>query len=250
LEPASGAPVGLIVAALVAKGELQPIAGRLQSGVLQRTLKAGLVATEKRQRIGPVRDQMRRDLPVAIDLEPHFDAAELRRIEADVEMIAAGERPTGNEDRDAGQGDGSEQVLRSGRSRRRGPSRCRLICRHPTLSSRRRCVGRSSRRAEQIVRRFACVRFRRKLERGPTGGAIKTGEIAGPAGSGISAAGRGTVIGAGVEEGITLCGKLGFFCSGPGDCPGAGALASSGESGFGGAISSRIAAKSGPFAFT
>jgi len=74
---------------LIAEAELQAAAGGLQSGVIQRTLQLRRVLAQYRKRFCLFHRQVRRHLPVAIDVDSNIDAAELGRIEADFEPALA-----------------------------------------------------------------------------------------------------------------------------------------------------------------
>ena len=80
----------LAARALIAQRELQRVARGLQPGLLQRPFELRRVAAEKVERLGAVDDETRRDVAVGVDVEPHVYAAELRRIEADLEVLFAG----------------------------------------------------------------------------------------------------------------------------------------------------------------
>src|SRR5262249_4970494 len=69
--------------ALVAQGELQAVAAGLEAGVLQGALELRRVAAQHVEGGGPLDHQVRRDVAVLIDVEPHVDATELGRIEPD-----------------------------------------------------------------------------------------------------------------------------------------------------------------------
>ena len=86
---------------LVAQRELQAVVGRLQAGVLQRAFELVGVAAQHVERLRLLDHQPRRDLAAAIDIEPHVDAAELRRIETDLEAVASGLRARRDLDREA-----------------------------------------------------------------------------------------------------------------------------------------------------
>jgi hypothetical protein len=66
--------------------------------LLQRLFNLGLLALQQLKRIGSVRGHVRRHLSVAVDVEAHIDAPELRRIEPNVKLIGAGLRPGGDRD--------------------------------------------------------------------------------------------------------------------------------------------------------
>ena len=86
---------------LVAQRELQPALG-VEAGLLQRALELRRVAAQQVERFGALDDQPRGDLAVVIDVEPHVDAAELGRIEADLEALQAVLRARHDLDREAG----------------------------------------------------------------------------------------------------------------------------------------------------
>ena len=94
----------LVVAAgkgLVAQRELQAVVGGLQARLLQGALELGGVAAQQVERLGALDHQARRDMAAAVDVEPHVDAAELRRVETDLEAVASGLRARRDLDREA-----------------------------------------------------------------------------------------------------------------------------------------------------
>ena len=106
----------LLAHALVAQRELQAVVGGLQAGILQRALQTGGVVAQQVERVGTIRDQARGHVAVAVDVEPHLDAAELGRIEANLEVVLARLRLGRDFDGDAGNRDG--RGLRGNRGRR------------------------------------------------------------------------------------------------------------------------------------
>jgi hypothetical protein len=97
------AVVLLLVRRLIAQRKLQAVVGGFQTGVLQGALQAGGVAAQQIEGVGAVRDHARGHIAVAVDVEANLDAAELGRIEADLEMVLAGGSLAGDFDRDAGE---------------------------------------------------------------------------------------------------------------------------------------------------
>ncbi len=91
---------------LVAQRELQSIVGGFQAGLLERLFDLGLLTLQQLERIGSLGGHVRRHLPVAVDVETHVDAPELRRVEPNVKLIGTGLRPGGDRDRETGNGDG------------------------------------------------------------------------------------------------------------------------------------------------
>ena len=69
---------------------------------MQRAFELLGVPAQQIERLGPFDDQPRGDVAVAIDVEAHVDAAELRRIEADLEAVLAGDGMGRDFDGDAG----------------------------------------------------------------------------------------------------------------------------------------------------
>ena len=110
---------------LIAQTELQAVIGGFQPGLLQRAFELRLLALQQLQRIGTVHRDMGRHLAVRADVEADIDAAELGRIEPDVELAGAGLGARGDGDAKAGNGNGRR---RRGARRRRGRSRRRLVC--------------------------------------------------------------------------------------------------------------------------
>src|SRR6185437_2017908 len=94
---------------LIAQRELQAIVGGGQTGLFERALQLRLLALQKLQRIGAVDRDMGGDLAVAVDVKAHVDAAELRRIEPDIELVGAGARARGDFDRKARDGNGGRK---------------------------------------------------------------------------------------------------------------------------------------------
>ena len=83
------AVVVLALRGLIAQAELQPaIAGR-KPGIVERALQLVGVLAQHRQRLRPFDRQMRRHLAVAIDVDADIDAAEVGRIEPDLETALA-----------------------------------------------------------------------------------------------------------------------------------------------------------------
>ena len=89
---------------LVAKRELKPVVGGLQSGLLKRLLKLRLLVLQQFQRIGAIGGHVCRHLAVLIHVQPHVDAAQFGRIETDIELVGTALRAGGNRDREAGNG--------------------------------------------------------------------------------------------------------------------------------------------------
>src|SRR3954453_7197264 len=102
---------------LVAQAEGEPVAAGLEAGIVERALQLRRVLPQHRQRLRPLDGEMRGDLTVAVDVDADIDAAEIDRIEADVEAGLAGVRGRGDLDRQATDGHGR------GRSRGRGQRR-------------------------------------------------------------------------------------------------------------------------------
>src|ERR1700730_6249530 len=71
---------------LVAQRELQRCVVGRESGRLERALQGGRVAPQEIERVGAVDDEMRRGAAAAVDAELHLDAAELRWVEANLEL--------------------------------------------------------------------------------------------------------------------------------------------------------------------
>lgn len=84
----------LILAAhrLIAQAELQAVVAGLQTGLVERLLELRLLILQELQRVGALGRHVRRDLTVAVDFKMDVDAAKLRRIEPNVELIGAGLR--------------------------------------------------------------------------------------------------------------------------------------------------------------
>ena len=87
---------------LVAQRELHPALG-VEAGLLQRALELRRVAAQQVERLGALDHEPRGDLAAVIDVEPHVDASELGRVEADVEALQAVLRARHDFDRDAGE---------------------------------------------------------------------------------------------------------------------------------------------------
>ena len=68
--------------------------------MLQGALELGCVAAQQIERLGAVDDQARGDVAAVVDVEPHVDAAELGRIEADLEAVVPGLRARRDLDRE------------------------------------------------------------------------------------------------------------------------------------------------------
>ena len=79
----------------------RPLSAVFSPACSSALLKLRLLTLQERERIGAVGGHMRRHLAVAVDVELHVDAAELGRIEADVELVGAGLRPRRDRDRKA-----------------------------------------------------------------------------------------------------------------------------------------------------
>src|SRR5580704_6629743 len=110
---------------LIAQRELQAVIGGFQPGLLQHAFELRLLVLQQLQRIGAVRRDVRRHLAVAVDVEADIDAAELGRIEPDVELAGAGLGARGDGDGKAGNRDGRR---RGGAGRCRGYGRRGLVC--------------------------------------------------------------------------------------------------------------------------
>ena len=74
---------------LVAQAELQTAVAGLESGIVQRALQLRRILTQHRQRFRLFDRQVRSHLAVAIDVDANIDAAEICRIETDLEMALA-----------------------------------------------------------------------------------------------------------------------------------------------------------------
>ena len=74
---------------LIAQAELQAVVGCLQARVLQRALELLRIAAQEIERCGLLHDQVRGHLALPVHVEADVDAAELRRIEPDLEAAAA-----------------------------------------------------------------------------------------------------------------------------------------------------------------
>src|SRR5580700_10410593 len=72
-----------------AQRELQGTVVGGQPGGLQGALEGRRVAAQQVEGVGAVDDEVRGGAAVAVDVEPHLDAAEVRRVEPDLEMLLA-----------------------------------------------------------------------------------------------------------------------------------------------------------------
>ena len=183
--------------------------------MLQRALERRRVALEEVERVGAVHHQAGADITVAIDVELDVDAAELRRIESNLEMLVAGVGLRRDLDGEAGQrhGGGLRWGLRlrrdiCGRCRRVG-GRCEPKILHRVGAGLDRTAG-----VATLLR--GCARFRLRQEIG-----YRSMEFAGSlvAGSLVAVAARLTVLdrigqrNAGLRIGRSagLCGGDGRF---------------------------------------
>ena len=80
---------------LIAQRELQAVIRGFQAGLFERAFELRLLALQKRQRVRAIGGDVRRHLAAAVDVEAYIDAAELRRIEPDVELVGARLRARG-----------------------------------------------------------------------------------------------------------------------------------------------------------
>ena len=61
----------------------------LEAGLLQRALERGRIAPQHVERVGAIDHKPRADIAVAVDVQLDVDAAEFRRIEAELPQLAA-----------------------------------------------------------------------------------------------------------------------------------------------------------------
>jgi hypothetical protein len=106
--------------ALVAERELEAVVRGLEPGLLQGALELAGVAAQHIEGLRALDEEARGDMAVAVDVEAHVDAAELRRVEPDLEAAAPRLRAGHDLDREAG-----DRHCRIGRGPGRGGRRGR-----------------------------------------------------------------------------------------------------------------------------
>jgi hypothetical protein len=104
-----------------AQGEVETAFASLESGRLEGALERGRVAAQQVERLAAIGHQACARPALAVHFQVNFDVAELRRLEAELEMVAAA--AYARSDRDGYVGDPktdrteAELVLRPGRPR-------------------------------------------------------------------------------------------------------------------------------------